>query len=290
LQRKRGKRDINIIVSKGNEISDLNFKACSCKSIEELEQLIQKTQTTMRHIPHSAEFDKTQKLMNKEILKENRDILKQHAEKITALLVESTEAYRLSIGHGKTSVGCAIKAGEVMIAAKKLVGHGNWGKWIQDNCNISQDTASRYMKLAEADPELLKDATSLKEAYLACGVTKPVKKTKTPATGKTGPQKPEGIDYLKNGFNSQRFTLPDTASFLNDFKEMLEDIELLKPLVNYYTIKTTAVELHPVEIQKAVAVEVKKPANAKPAKPLKTVGKPLFSFQPRTHGMDLMTA
>jgi hypothetical protein len=60
-----------------------------------------------------------------------------------------------------------------MIAAKKEVGHGKFGQWIQDNCNVSQDTAERYMKLAKcntAEPELFADVTTLKEAYIACGI------------------------------------------------------------------------------------------------------------------------
>jgi hypothetical protein len=243
---KREKVNRDIIAKKSSEIQQWNTDTCSCKSIEELDQLIQTKKATINKIPHSAEYDKTQHLMNTELLK-------AHADKITALLAESTEADRLSIEHGKTSIGSAIKAGEIIIAAKILVRHGDWAKWIQDNCNISQDTATRYMKLAKTnttDPELLKDVTSLKEAYLACGAIKPAKRVKGTVTEK--PTVPNGISYLRNGFNSQRFSLPDTASFLNDFKEMLEDIDLLKPLADYYTIKTKTVGLNKVEVQEAV--------------------------------------
>jgi Protein of unknown function (DUF3102) len=44
----------------------------------------------------------------------------------------------------------AIKAGELLTAAKEAVGHGGWSAWRQQNlANIPQTTASLYMRLAE---------------------------------------------------------------------------------------------------------------------------------------------
>ena len=42
-----------------------------------------------------------------------------------------------------------IEIGKRLIAAKKLVTHGEWGKWLEENFNLSQPSATRFMKCAE---------------------------------------------------------------------------------------------------------------------------------------------
>ena len=43
----------------------------------------------------------------------------------------------------------AIEIGKRLIAAKKLVAHGEWSKWLEDNFNLSQDSARNFMRVAE---------------------------------------------------------------------------------------------------------------------------------------------
>ena len=42
-----------------------------------------------------------------------------------------------------------IKIGKRLIAAKNLVEHGDWSKWLEDNFNLTQSTAQRFIKCAE---------------------------------------------------------------------------------------------------------------------------------------------
>jgi len=42
----------------------------------------------------------------------------------------------------------ARRAGEALIAAKKLVAHGRWADWLKAHVPFSQETAGRYMKMA----------------------------------------------------------------------------------------------------------------------------------------------
>ena len=42
----------------------------------------------------------------------------------------------------------ALTAGDALIQAKAKVGHGNWLKYLRDECEIGADWAERYMKLA----------------------------------------------------------------------------------------------------------------------------------------------
>lgn len=43
----------------------------------------------------------------------------------------------------------AVEIGKLLIQAKEQVGHGNFGKWIEDNFNLSQRVANNLMKCSE---------------------------------------------------------------------------------------------------------------------------------------------
>jgi Protein of unknown function (DUF3102) len=61
----------------------------------------------------------------------------------------------------RTSVACAIETGALLIAAKKKVGHGNFERWVANNCELSPATARRWMELAEKRPELEKQLSAI---------------------------------------------------------------------------------------------------------------------------------
>jgi hypothetical protein len=42
----------------------------------------------------------------------------------------------------------ALKAGELLLEAKKHVHHGYWSDWLHEHCDMSQRTAQNYMRLA----------------------------------------------------------------------------------------------------------------------------------------------
>ena len=42
-----------------------------------------------------------------------------------------------------------IEIGKRLIAAKELVGHGNFGKWLEDNFNLKERSAQNFMAVAE---------------------------------------------------------------------------------------------------------------------------------------------
>jgi Protein of unknown function (DUF3102) len=49
---------------------------------------------------------------------------------------------------GKNVVRKAIDAGLALIEAKRQVGHGQWLKWLKENCELSERTAEVYMECA----------------------------------------------------------------------------------------------------------------------------------------------
>jgi hypothetical protein len=69
-------------------------------------------------------------------------------------------AHRAVVQAQKTSIEKAIEAGTMLKACKDSVGHGEWSKWLHDNCReISEETARLYMRLA-----LPENAPKLEEA------------------------------------------------------------------------------------------------------------------------------
>ena len=67
----------------------------------------------------------------------------------------------------------AIVAGEKLCRVKEIVPHGQYEKWIEDNCTFSTVTATKYVRLAKANHgKLLENANSIREAYIICGIVK----------------------------------------------------------------------------------------------------------------------
>ena len=58
------------------------------------------------------------------------------------------------IGQGRRSADYAISIGEDLIVAQDLAGHGNFLKWVKDNCGFTDKTAERYMKFARNKDKL----------------------------------------------------------------------------------------------------------------------------------------
>lgn len=56
----------------------------------------------------------------------------------------------------RNSMERAIHIGRLLSEAKELVKHGEWGKWVEDNCNFSERTAQNFMRLHSKYPELSK--------------------------------------------------------------------------------------------------------------------------------------
>jgi len=48
----------------------------------------------------------------------------------------------------REGVRAALVAGQALLEAKQLVGHGSWRKWIADHCEFSERTAQVYMRVA----------------------------------------------------------------------------------------------------------------------------------------------
>jgi hypothetical protein len=68
------------------------------------------------------------------------------ADRINAAHVECEKSLRASVEH-------AIRAGELLLEAKRTVGHGEWIKWLAENVKFSDRLAQAYMRLARLPVE-----------------------------------------------------------------------------------------------------------------------------------------
>ena len=69
------------------------------------------------------------------------------AQAINVAVKAATEASQNAVLRG-------IEAGKALNEAKKKVEHGAWGKWLKDNCQLSERSAQRYMRLALNEAKL----------------------------------------------------------------------------------------------------------------------------------------
>ena len=74
------------------------------------------------------------------------------AEQINAEHLGCEQSFEAGLQH-------AIKAGELLQQAKALCRHGEWGQWLELNCEFSVRTAQLYMKAAHELPALLASNT-----------------------------------------------------------------------------------------------------------------------------------
>ena len=73
----------------------------------------------------------------------------QQALSLPSLATEINAKHSQTINSARTTLESAREAGELLIEAKSLVDHGQWGTWLSENCpDLSQRTANEYKQVA----------------------------------------------------------------------------------------------------------------------------------------------
>ena len=85
-----------------------------------------------------------------------------------------------AIRTAKTAVDHAIRCGEMLIAAKAKVPHGEWESWLEENAEVSLRTSQRYMRLAS-------NTTSVSLLDGDMGIAEALEMISTPTAPKTDP-------------------------------------------------------------------------------------------------------
>jgi DUF3102 family protein len=69
--------------------------------------------------------------------------------RLPVLAGEIRKAHAAAVEHQRRGLVEAMRAGDLLIEAKALAGHGNWLPWLQEHCQLSERTAQLYMRLAK---------------------------------------------------------------------------------------------------------------------------------------------
>lgn len=149
-------------------------------------------------------------------------------------------AHRAIVGAGKTQLEKAVEAGTMLKACKDSVGHGEWSKWLHDNCReISEETARLYMRLADPEnaPKLEQAAKQNGNAVADLsvrGAAKLISAKRTEEQKAATAAKKAETEQLKAVIKLSGMDVDDvlrllTASFDDDFLDTLHD-ELGKQL------------------------------------------------------------
>jgi Protein of unknown function (DUF3102) len=83
-------------------------------------------------------------------------------EELAARIKAEYEATRTNIRHALAS---ALRAGELLIAAKARLRHGEWLPWLRDHCDMSERSAQAFMRVGrnreeiESNPQTTADLT-----------------------------------------------------------------------------------------------------------------------------------
>lgn len=75
------------------------------------------------------------------------------------LAAEINREHKAAQDAARSALEHAIRAGELLIQAKEGIAHGEWGKWLQDNVEVSERTAQAYMRTAKHKGELVDPKT-----------------------------------------------------------------------------------------------------------------------------------
>ena len=119
------------------------------------------------------------------------------------------EAHKGVQGNATTMMEHAIAAGELLIKAKKKVGHGKWAEWVTENCHFSDRTARDYMRMAEHKKQIGRDLP-----ISICGALAKLAKPKSKAKKDSKEGKP----------HSEPENEPQPALSPDDYRHTEEDV------------------------------------------------------------------
>jgi hypothetical protein len=68
--------------------------------------------------------------------------------RLPTLASEIQKAHAAAVENQRKTLEQAIRAGDLLIEAKALAGHGKWLPWLHEHCQLSERTAQLYMRLA----------------------------------------------------------------------------------------------------------------------------------------------
>src|SRR5918996_452882 len=83
-----------------------------------------------------------------------RDEITDARVKLDSLAFYIKRNHEWAHDHAHKAVDHALTTGKLLLQAKALVPHGQWGAWLKNNCSLTDRTAQRYMRVARDLPKL----------------------------------------------------------------------------------------------------------------------------------------
>jgi len=76
-------------------------------------------------------------------------LLKPKKETSDPIAIKANTIHNFVTQRGWEMIKAAVACGELLAQKKAKVGHGRWERWMKENLDFTQMTATRYMKLFE---------------------------------------------------------------------------------------------------------------------------------------------
>jgi hypothetical protein len=80
------------------------------------------------------------------------DLTETKTGNLTTWAADINAAHHAAMGHTADAVAYAMQAGALLVQAKQKLSHGEFGPWLEANCEVSARQARRYMAAAQGKP------------------------------------------------------------------------------------------------------------------------------------------
>lgn len=80
------------------------------------------------------------------------DLTETKAGNLATWAADINAAHHAAMGHAADAVAYAKQAGALLVKAKQKLPHGEFGAWLERNCEVSARQAQRYMAAAQGKP------------------------------------------------------------------------------------------------------------------------------------------
>ena len=80
------------------------------------------------------------------------DLTETKTGNLTTWAADINAAHHAAMGHAADAVAYAMQAGALLVKAKQKLPHGEFGAWLERNCEVSARQARRYMAAAQGKP------------------------------------------------------------------------------------------------------------------------------------------
>jgi hypothetical protein len=152
----------------------------------------------------------------------NTDIATVLAQQDLHALAQTIRTADQGVSHAATNlIEHALAAGDALIAAKAKVGHGGWLKYLKNECDLSEDRAERYVRIARGREVLMANSARVRNLSLAQAlrvIDADARKARPPRTAEPRASKPPKAKNLISGLSSFAWSaaLPaERTKFLN---------------------------------------------------------------------------